>query len=113
MSINKKVILFIIIGCLLTVLFSLFITNYIENTQPYKVALKYIKNNDKIKAITGGVKGIGMLGRSFELEQTTNPKNRKATLLLPIKGKDKDISVTICLLQDTTNNWVVAEVFFW
>jgi hypothetical protein len=110
----KKFILVVIVGSIFTgsLLLFLFLFMSIEDTEPFKSAVFYIKNNAEINSITGGVKDVNTtFGVSYNI--TTNVKtNRggKAYFRFPVKGKKDNILVKIYLSQDSIGVWQVDSM---
>jgi hypothetical protein len=108
----KKFILVVIVGSIFTGCLLLFLFMSIEDTDAFKSAVFYIKNNAEINSITGGVKDVNTtFGVSYNI--TTNVKtNRggKAYFRFPVKGKKDNILVKIYLSQDSIGVWQVDSM---
>ncbi|WP_298422329.1 RDD family protein [uncultured Kordia sp.] len=89
--------------------FSIFIlvSSIIKSTDAYKVAISEIEQNQEIIAITGGIKGFGMMPTGSI--NITNG-NGQAALQIKVLGNEKNINLTAYLSKRPNGDWKLTQL---
>lgn len=86
---------------------SLFIGSAMKNSDPYKVAINEIEQNQEILNETGGIKGYGMMPTG-----SVNISNGfgEARLEITVLGNEKDFNVGVFLTKEPNGEWKLIEI---
>lgn len=98
-------LLLIVIG-FISLMF-IYVNDTINNSEPYKLAIKAIEKNEKILKETGDIKDYGFL-------PSTNIKIHNgygsAIFIIDVIGEKKDLKVTVYLEKKPFDEWEVMEI---
>jgi len=101
-------IVVIIIGFSLTA----FLIFDFHNSEPYQIAVDYLKNNSQLKDEVGNVTGFGLIpSGSMETTSINGSESGKATLFLTVFGGKKIKDVDVNLRKTTDTDWTVISIY--
>jgi uncharacterized RDD family membrane protein YckC len=85
----------------------LFAGSAIKKSDPYKVAISEIEQNEEIISETGGIKGYGMMPTG---NVSISNGNGQAQLDIKVLGNEKDLNIGVYLTKKPKGEWKLIEL---
>lgn len=91
---------------------STFVLVVLYKSEPYQIAIDYLKTNPQLKEEIGSIKGFGLIpSGSMESTSINGSETGRATLFLTVFGDKKFKDVDVNLRKTPETEWTVISVY--
>jgi hypothetical protein len=84
-----------------------------HKTEPYRVAIEYLKTNPQVKEEVGNIKGFGVIPTgAMETTSINGSESGHATFFLTVFGDKKYKDVDVNLRETPETGWQIISVYY-